>query len=154
VLLVRRLDAQHRGLTLAVLAGLAFGTSDALIKLFTDVGDVDGLGGVLGHWGLYGWMVVSTTAFLLQQSAFHVTHLGAAMPATSTLAPTTAAVLGATMFDEQVRGGWAIPIELLLAAVMLYGVVLLASSPLIEVEAEAEDLEPDELEPGVDAAPG
>ncbi len=130
----RRLDPPSRGLTLAVLAGLGFGMSDGLIKLLTDVGDVDGLGGVVSHWSPYAWMVTSTVAFLLQQSAFHVTHLGAAMPATSTLAPTTAALLGALMFDEQIRGGWAIPAEIVLGGVMLLGVVLLASSPLIEVD--------------------
>lgn len=141
--LMGRIDRDRRGLPLAVLAGLAFGTADALLKLFTDVAEVDGLTGVVHDWGIYAWFLVSTTAFLLQQSAFHVTHLGAAAPASSTLAPTTAAVLGALMFDEQVRGGWAVPFELGFAVAMLYGVVLLASSPLIEVHTEDLDEGPD-----------
>ena len=55
------------------------------------------------------------------------------MPATSTLSPITAAFLGALMFDEQIRGGWAIPLEVVFAVVLVVGVVLLASSPLIDV---------------------
>jgi drug/metabolite transporter (DMT)-like permease len=138
VLLLRRLPSEPRGLSLAMLAGLGFGTADALIKLISDVGGIDGAGGIFTHWGIYAWMVVSPLAFLLQQSALHTTHLGAAMPGTSTLQPPTAALLGALMFGEQIRGGWAIPVELALAVVMLAGVVLLSSSPLIEAEPELE----------------
>jgi hypothetical protein len=86
-------------------------------------------------------MVVSTLAFLLQQSAFHTAHLGASMPATSTLSPLTAAVLGAVMFDEQVRGGWWLVPEATLVGLLLVGVVVLSSSPLIEVDPE--DVVPD-----------
>jgi drug/metabolite transporter (DMT)-like permease len=136
VVLVRRLPPEPRGLWLAILAGVGFGMSDALIKLFTDVGGVDGLTGIFTHWGIYAWMVVSPVAFLLQQSALHTTHLGAALPGTSTLQPPVAVLLGALMFGEQIRGGWAIPLEMGLAVVMLWGVVLLSTSPLIELEPE------------------
>jgi drug/metabolite transporter (DMT)-like permease len=136
VLIVRRRPPSTRGVFLAAMAGLSFGTADALIKVFTETGSDHGLGGVLTHWGLYAWLVVSPTAFLLQQSALHSAHLGAAMPATSTLAPTTASILGAVMFGEQLRGGWAVPIELALFALMLVGVALLASSPLIDAESD------------------
>jgi drug/metabolite transporter (DMT)-like permease len=136
VLLARTRPPAVRGVMLAAMAGLSFGCSDALIKVFTEVGGDHGLGGVLGHWGIYTWMVVSPMAFLLQQSAFHATHLGAAMPATSTLSPTTASVLGALMFGDRLRGGPAIPLELALFGLMLLGVFLLSSSPLIEAAAE------------------
>ena len=47
------------------------------------------------------------------------------------------------MFHEQIRGGWALPGEAVFAVVMLTGVILLASSPLIEVEADPDpDPEP------------
>jgi hypothetical protein len=39
------------------------------------------------------------------------------------------------MFGEHLRAGWAIPAEVGLVALMLVGVVVLASSPLIEPEA-------------------
>jgi drug/metabolite transporter (DMT)-like permease len=135
-LVARRLPPERRGLTLAVIAGIGFGTSDALIKLISDVGGVDGLGGIVGHWSLWVWMLVSPISFLFQQSALHSAHLGATMPGTSGMQPPTAALLGALMFGEQIRGGWAIPAEVVLGILMLVGVVLLSSSPLIEAEPE------------------
>jgi hypothetical protein len=87
---------------------------------------------LLGHWSLYTWMATSLTAVLLQQSAYHSTHLGAAMPATSTLGPTTATLLGAVMLGEQLRSGWAVPVELALFALLLVGVARLAASPVLD----------------------
>src|SRR5438445_480859 len=109
-LIARTLTRDRRGVTFAILAGLSFGTADALIKAMSTTADDFGAAHLLSHWSLYTWMVVSPLAFLLQQSAYHSTHLGAAMPATSTFGPTTATILGAAMFGEQVRGGWAVPV--------------------------------------------
>lgn len=128
----RRIDGPRRGVLLAVLAGLGFGLASSLVKLVTDVADAGGAGDVFGHWSLYVWMVISPTAFLLQQSALHATHLGAALPATTTFSPTTSALLGALMFDEQIRGGWALPAEGVLVLLMIVGVATLASSSIIE----------------------
>lgn len=136
VLVARRRPAPVRGVLLAALAGLSFGTTDAVLKVFTGVAGDHGIEGMLHHWGIYAWLVLSPTAFLLQQSALHSAHLGAAMPATSTLVPTTASLLGAVMFGEQLRGGWAVPLELGLFALMLTGVFLLSSSPLIDAEPD------------------
>lgn len=132
--LATRTEGTRRAVVLAVAAGLAFGVSDAILKLLTDVADLDGMGQVLSHWSPYAWIIVSPLAFLMQQNAFHSAHIGASMPATSTLSPITAAFLGALMFDEQIRGGWAIPLEVVFAVVLIVGVISLASSPLIEVE--------------------
>jgi drug/metabolite transporter (DMT)-like permease len=141
--LAPRLVAERRGVVLSLLAGLSFGTADGLLKVFTGVGGDHGVAGVFGHWGIWAWLVVSPTAFLLQQSAFHATHLGAALPGTATLAPVTAAVLGATMFGEQIRGGWWVPGEVVFAVVMLTGVFLLSSSPLIDLNEPSSEADPD-----------
>ena len=132
VLVARALTPDRRGITFAILAGLGFGTSDALIKAMTTTADHLGAAHLLSHWSLYAWMVVGPLAFLLQQSAYHSTHLGAALPATSTLGPTTATILGAAMFGEQLRGGWAVPVELAFFAVLLVGVAALAMSKTLE----------------------
>lgn len=129
-----QLDSVRRAVTLGVLTGLGFGTCDALIKVMSDVGTS---GGVLTHWSPYAWMTLSTTTFLLQQSAYHSGHLGAALPAIASVQPVVAVVLGVLMLGEQVRGGWAIPVELAFAAVVLAGVVLLARSPLHDADADA-----------------
>lgn len=127
--LASRVLAPHRrGIVFAALAGVGFGTGDALVKAVTEIG----ASGALTHWPLYAWMAVATSSFLFQQSAYHATHLAAAMPATSTLAPTTATLLGAVMFGEELRGGWALPVELAFFAVLLAGVAGLARSRTLE----------------------
>lgn len=133
----RGMAAASRGVVLAALAGLTFGTADALIKAMSNTAGDHGVGSLLGHWSLYSWMAASLTAVLLQQSAYHSTHLGAAMPATSTLGPTTATLLGAAMLGEQLRGGWAVPVELALFGLLLVGVARLAASPVLDDGHEA-----------------
>jgi drug/metabolite transporter (DMT)-like permease len=128
----RTVGRTQRGVVLALLAGLSFGTSDALIKVMSD----HGAGGLFTHWSLYAWMAAGLVALLLQQSAYQATHLGAAMPATSTLAPTTATLLGAAMLGEQLRGGWAVPVEIALFGLLLVGVARLAASPVLSDEAD------------------
>ena len=128
----RTMGRTQRGVLFAMLAGLTFGTSDALIKVMAEHGG-DGL---FTHWSLYTWMAAGLVALLLQQSAYQATHLGAAMPATSTLAPTTATLLGALMLGEQLRGGWAVPFEIALFGVLLVGVARLAASPVLSDESE------------------
>ena len=82
------------------LAGLTFGTADGVLKVMSDVIHAHGLGSLPTHWSIYVWLVVSPMAFLLQQSAFHIGHMGAAPPATSSLQPCVAAFLGAAMFGS------------------------------------------------------
>jgi len=143
VSVARTLTPDRRGVVFAVLAGLGFGTADALIKLMSTTADELGAPHLFAHWSLYAWIVVSPLAFLLQQSAYHSTHLGAAMPATTTLAPTTATILGAAMFGEQLRGGWATPVELVFFALLLVGVARLAMSKTLEEPVPVEVAVPD-----------
>lgn len=133
----RGMTRPSRGVVFAVLAGLAFGTADSLIKVMSQTAGVHGSLSLLGHWSLYAWMAGGAIALLLQQSAYHSTHLGAAMPATATLAPTTATLLGAFMLGEELRSGWAIPVEVALFGLLLVGVARLAASPVMDDEAVA-----------------
>ena len=132
VIVSRALRSTTRGVLLAALAGLTFGTADALIKVMSNTAKDHGVPHLVGHWSLYTWSAVSLLAVLLQQSAYHTTHLGAAMPATCTLGPTTATVLGAVMLGEQLRGGWAVPVEVVFFGLLLVGVARLAASPVLE----------------------
>lgn len=133
----RRVAEAGRGLLYAVLAGLAFGVADGVLKLLTTNAGDHGLAAGFTSWPLYTWVAITPVAFLLQQSAYHSTHLGAAMPATSTLAPTTATLLGAAMFGEQLRGGAAIPVEVAFFVLLLVGVAGLARAQPAHVEPAA-----------------
>lgn len=137
VLLSRGLSRASRGFVFALLAGATFGTADALIKLMSNVAKDEGTLHLASHWSLYAWLVAGGIALLLQQSAYHATHLAASMPATSTLAPTTATLLGALMLGEQLRSGWwAVPLELALFGLLLAGVARLAASPVMSEAIE------------------
>lgn len=141
-LVSRSFSRTGQGITLAMLAGLSFGTADAIIKVMSDIAGDHGAGSLVSHWSLYVWMAAGMVALLLQQSAYHTTHLGAAMPATCTLAPTTATLLGAVMLGEQLRGGWAVPLEIALFALLLAGVARLAASPALTDEGDVENRAP------------
>ena len=131
VVVTRGLARTRQGLVLAALAGLSFGTADAVFKVMSNTAGDHGASSLLTHWSLYAWSAAGLIALLLQQSAYHATHLGAAMPATCTLAPTTATLLGAVMLGEQLRGGLAVPLEIALFALLLIGVGRLAMSPVL-----------------------
>jgi drug/metabolite transporter (DMT)-like permease len=140
VVVCRALENTARGVVLAALAGLTFGTADALIKVMSNTVRDHGVPHLAGHWSLYAWSAAGLTAVLLQQSAYHTTHLGAAMPATATFGPTTATVLGAAMLGEQLRGGWAVPVEVVFFGLLLVGVARLAASPVLD-DAPASDVD-------------
>lgn len=133
----RRLPRPSQGLVLAMLAGFTFGTADALIKVIFDYAGDHGASSLTAHWSLYAWMAVGTLALLLQQSAYHATHIGAAMPATCTLGPTTATLLGAVMLGEHLRGGWAVPLEVAFFGLLLLGVARLAASSVLSDQPDA-----------------
>jgi len=138
VVVSRTLPTTRRGVVLAALAGLTFGTADALIKVMSNTARDHGVPHLVGHWSLYAWSAAGLTAVLLQQSAYHTTHLGAAMPATCTFGPTTATVLGAVMLGEQLRGGWAVPVEVVFFGLLLVGVARLAASPVLDDAAPSD----------------
>lgn len=128
-----RLALHTRALVVAATAGVAFGMSDALIVLTSDVVGRAGAD-TLTSWPPYAWALVSLTAFMLQQNAYHSAHLAASLPATSALQPVAGVLLGAALLGETVRGGWAIPLEVAAAALLLGGVIALARSPLVTAE--------------------
>lgn len=131
-IVVGRLPAGRAALAMAAVAGLGFGVSDSMVKSFTDVADADGWSSVPSHWSLAAWGIFSTLSFWLSQSAHNMADITASLPATATLQPAVGALLGSLMFGETIRGGAAIPVEVLAIAVLVTGVVLLASTPLPE----------------------
>jgi drug/metabolite transporter (DMT)-like permease len=132
VLLSRGMSRAHQGFVLALLAGMSFGTADALIKVMSNAAQDDSAARLLSHWSLYAWGSAGVIALLLHQCASHETHMHAALPATRTLAPTVATLLGAIMLGEQLRSEWwAVPLEIALFGLLLAGVARLAASPVM-----------------------
>ena len=84
----------------------------------------EGWSHVFDHWEPYGLAVVGATGFFLLQSSLH------AGPIASSRA-TMAVAIGATIFNESLRGGLFVLGEVAGLAVMCAGCVVLVRSPLV-----------------------
>ncbi len=125
-----RLPPRHAAVVLAMVAGVGFGMGDGMIKVFTNVAESDGWAMVPSHWSFAVWGILGPLCFWLSQSAHQMADITASLPATSTMQPTIGALLGAVMFGESLRGGAAIPVEVICVGLLLAGVLTLASTPL------------------------
>jgi drug/metabolite transporter (DMT)-like permease len=126
-----RLPPRGRAALLAAVAGLAFGTSDALTKTTIALVASHHVGVVL-TWEPYALVAVAGTGFWLQQNAYHAAHLAVSLPATTVLEPFCGALLGVFVLGEQLAGGGTADIaEGLAVAAMFVGVLILARSPLV-----------------------
>ncbi|MFF0835379.1 MULTISPECIES: DMT family transporter [unclassified Streptomyces] len=107
-----------------------FGLTAALIKGVTATSS-HGIGGVFTSWQLYGMIVAGAGSLFLLQSAVHAGPLLAAQPGLSMADPVISILWGTLVFDETVRGGPAIALAAVAAAVVGAAVVVLAHSPLL-----------------------
>ena len=85
---------------LGAVAGMTIGASDALVKATVSSASALHLA-VLTTFPPYLLVVVGAAGFLLQQHAYRVGELKAALPASSVLEPLTGTVLGLTLFGER-----------------------------------------------------
>jgi drug/metabolite transporter (DMT)-like permease len=131
VLVGHRIPPRGRAALLATVAGIAFGTSDALTKTTIALLASHHIAFLL-TWEPYALVAVAFTGFMLQQNAYHAAHLTASLPATTVLEPFCGAMLGVFVLGERLTGGGVADIvEGLSIAAMVIGVVILARSPLV-----------------------
>ena len=118
-------------MALAAVAGMTLGCSDALVKTTVAAASAVHLG-VLGTFSPYLLVVVGGAGFLLQQHAYRIGELKAALPAASVVEPVTGTVLGLTFFSERVAAHDIVSdLALALAAgATIVGVWRLGGSPL------------------------
>jgi hypothetical protein len=95
-----RWPARHGAMGLAAAAGICLGTSDALVKTTLALAG-SAHGSVLASFPLYMLVVTGGAGFLLQQHAYRVGELRAALPPASVLEPVTGTLLGLTLFGER-----------------------------------------------------
>jgi hypothetical protein len=94
-------SAPRAAMGLGAIAGVTIGCSDALVK--TTLGSASVLHfAVLATFPPYLLVVVGAAGFLLQQHAYRIGELKAALPASSVLEPLTGTVLGLTLFGERI----------------------------------------------------
>jgi drug/metabolite transporter (DMT)-like permease len=114
----------------ALAAALVFGAQAALFKTavaYFAHGIVPGL----TNWEVYAMSVAAILGLVLVQSAYEAGPLAASMPVVDAVDPTVSVILGIALFHEHIRTGpWLAGITIG-AAMLLSGIVLLDTSPLI-----------------------
>jgi drug/metabolite transporter (DMT)-like permease len=131
--LARRWAAPRAAMGTAAIAGVTLGVSDALVK--TTLGSASSLGfGVLASFVPYLLVAVGATGFVLQQHAYRIGELRAALPAASVLEPITGTVLGLLLFSEQLsaRGPGSLLALAVAALAAAVGVWRLGGAPLLD----------------------
>jgi drug/metabolite transporter (DMT)-like permease len=130
-----------RAAVLAVAAGSTFGLTAALMKAMTRTLE-GGLGHLFSDWPLYAMIAAGLLGMFLTQSAMNAGQLIAAQPGLSLSDPLISVLWGVLVFHEGVREGWFIAGEVVCAAVIVAGVVMLTRSPLLAGDGTAEQEPP------------
>ncbi len=116
----------------AAVAGMTIGCSDALVKTTLAAASVSRVT-VLATFPPYLLVIAGAAGFLLQQHAYRIGELRAALPASSVLEPVTGTLLGLTFFSERLAthsAGSAVAL-VLAAAATIVGVWRLGTAPLL-----------------------
>jgi hypothetical protein len=124
--LARGRQPELRAGLLGTASGILFGLGAALTKATVALFD-DGVAGVLWDWHVYALIVVSITAFWLEQAALQTGALAVAVATTMAFDPLSSLVFGIGLFDEAIHEGvlgYAVSAALL--GVTLAGLVILA----------------------------
>lgn len=120
-----------RGNRRAALYGAGSGICFALTAVFMSAVLARGLSWEsLSRWQTYLVVVAGAAAMLLLQEALQAGTLVAVQPGVTLSDPVVAVILGVVLFDEQVRTGSWIILEVLGAAAVGWGVVQLSRSPI------------------------
>lgn len=118
-----------------VAGGSLFGLSAAFMKGALDRLP-DGIAAVLASWQLYAMVVCGLVALVLLQAAMRAGQLLAAQPGLTLSEPVVSVLWGVLVFGENVRGGGALPLALLGAALIAVSVLVLSRSPLLAAAQE------------------
>lgn len=104
-------------------------------------------GATFGEWQPYALIVASLLGGFLVQNAYHAGPLATSMPVMDVALPLGGIALGVALFGEQVRtSAPALASGSLGIAMLLAGIILLDTSPLIRREQRMEREEQDRTE--------
>ena len=87
---------------------------------------------VFTDWAPYVLVIVGVAGLFLVQSSFHAGPVTASQAAITIIDPITSVVIGIYLFNDHLNtAGWRWPIELMSIAVLVAGVLVLCTSPLV-----------------------
>lgn len=129
------LQGSPRAALLGVSTGGLFGVTATLMATVT-VRAQSGPAALFGAWQLYAMAGLGVTAVIVLQQAYGAGVLTASQPGVTIVDPIVAVVLGITVFREQLRLGWLLPIEIAAIAAIIIGAVELSRSPVAQAAGE------------------
>lgn len=132
------LHGSPRAALLGVSTGGLFGVTATLMATVT-VRAQSGPAALFGAWQLYAMAALGVTAVVVLQQAYGAGVLAASQPGVTIVDPIVAVVLGVTVFGEQLRLGWLIPVEIAAIGAIIVGALELSRSPV----ARSQDADPD-----------
>jgi drug/metabolite transporter (DMT)-like permease len=124
----------RRAALLGVSAGMVWGFVAAIVK---EVSHFTGQGwsGVFTSWSPYALAAAGAVGLFLASNAFQAGPLAASQPGLTVVEPLVAAMLGVTLFGEDIHhGAWHLATEGLLLAVLVGSVVLLSRSAVVAID--------------------
>ena len=125
----KRLPFAREATFLAAAAGCLYGLQDALTRKALNA---HGITDILTDWPPYLLLGVAVAGLTLAQSAFRAAPLAASLPAITIAEPLTGIAFGAGVYSESIRlSGWPLLGEAAALVLMVVGVWLVASSPLV-----------------------
>ena len=131
-----RTSGRRRAVFLGAGAGILFGLQAALIQSAVRLLAERGVVALLTGWHAYAVVVVALAGMLLVQSAFETAPIEASYPAVVVAQLVTAVAIGVGVVGVHIRTD-AVALAVLIPAfaLMILGVVALASSPLVTARA-------------------
>jgi drug/metabolite transporter (DMT)-like permease len=130
---------QRRSLALGAATGIVLGTTSAITERTSHRLAIS-LTHALGDWSPYLLVLVSIGGLVLNQSAFQAGDLKWSLPAITVLEPLVAILIGQTLFHEHVASSpLHVSGQILGLALMVVGVLILATSPALSRLAPARD---------------
>jgi len=108
-----------------------FALSAALTKQFTTL-ITEGWGHVFTNWDPYALVATGVLGLFLIQSSFHAGPVTASQAALTILDPMVSVVIGIYLFHDRLdTAAWRLPVEVAGIIVVVAGVILLSTSPLV-----------------------
>jgi drug/metabolite transporter (DMT)-like permease len=108
-----------------------FALSAALTKQFTTLVS-EGWGHVFTNWDPYALVATGVIGLFLIQSSFHAGPVTASQASLTIVDPVVSVLIGIYLFHDRLRtAGWRLPVEMVAVVVVVAGVFLLSTSPLV-----------------------
>lgn len=134
VVVAMRLEGSPRAAAFGTAAGAGFALTAALMKEAMSRLSPGGVAAVLSTWEFYAMVAAGAASLFLWQNALQAGTLVAAQPAITLSDPVLATFIGVLVFQERVRlGGW-LALEIVGALIVALASVELARAPLVSGE--------------------